>query len=90
MKESFRRRRESRSGAERFIERVLGFDLKFQQYQAGELFCREVSEEEGLDFLNLAWKREDNLPTHEEILHPFLWMERVRKSEGGRVEHFNI
>lgn len=90
MKESFRRRRESRSGAERFVERVLGFDLKFQQYQTGELFCREVSEEEGLGFLNLAWKREENLPTYEEILHPFLWVERMRGSEGKRVEHFHV
>ena len=72
------------------VKPSVGFDLKFQQYQAGELFCREVSEEEGLDFLNLAWKREENLPTYEEILHPFLWMERMKGSEGKRVEHFHV
>jgi coenzyme F420 biosynthesis associated uncharacterized protein len=90
MKESFRRRRDSRSGAERFLQRVLGFDLKFQQYQAGELFCREVSEEEGQEFLNLAWKREENLPTYEEILHPFIWIDRIKGTEGKRVEHFHV
>ena len=90
MKESFARRRDSKTGAERFIEKVLGFDLKLQQYQVGELFCREVAEEEGVGFLNLAWRREENLPTREEIHHPFVWIERMRESEGRRVEHFRI
>ena len=90
MKETFARRRDSKTGAERFIEKVLGFDLKLQQYQIGELFCREVAEKEGVDFLNLAWKNEENLPTYDEIHHPFVWIERMRETEGRRVEHFHI
>lgn len=90
MKESFARRRESKTGAERFIEKVLGFDLKLQQYQIGELFCREVAEEEGVEFLNQAWKREENLPTYDEIHHPFVWIERMQETEGRRVEHFHL
>ncbi len=90
MKEAFAKRRESKTGAERFIEKVLGFDLKLQQYQIGELFCREVFDKEGVEFLNLAWKREENLPTYEEIHHPFLWIERMRDAEGRQVEHFEI
>lgn len=90
MKESFARRRDSKTGAERFIEKVLGFDLKFQQYQIGELFCREVNEKEGVEFLNLAWKREENLPTYEEIHHPFIWIERIQSTEGRRVEHYHL
>ncbi len=90
MSKAFRRRRESRTGAERFIQRMLGFDLKLQQYQIGELFCREVEEKEGLSFLNFAWKREENLPSYEEILHPFIWINRMKETEGKRVEHFYL
>ncbi|MDI6874575.1 zinc-dependent metalloprotease [Candidatus Solincola sp.] len=87
---AFRHRRDSKSGAERLVERMLGFDLKLQQYQVGELFCREVVEKKGLDFLNLAWKREDNLPGAEEIRHPYLWIERIEGQEGRRVIYRSI
>lgn len=90
MSVAFRHRRESKTGAERLVERMLGFDLKLQQYQVGELFCREVVEKKGLDFLNLAWKREENLPGAEEIRHAFLWIERMEESEGKRVQQYRI
>lgn len=82
MSAAFRHRRDSKSGAERFIERMLGFDLKLQQYQVGELFCKEVAERKGLDFLNRAWEKEENLPTAEEIRNAFMWIERIE--EGGK------
>ena len=87
---AFRHRRDSKSGAERLVERMLGFDLKLQQYQVGELFCREVEEKKGLDFLNLAWKREENLPTADEIRHAYLWIERIEESESKRVLDYRI
>ncbi len=90
MSVAFRHRRDSKSGAERLVERMLGFDLKLQQYQVGELFCREVVEKKGLEFLNLAWKREENLPGAEEIRHPYLWIERIEGQEGRRVIYRRI
>lgn len=90
MSVAFRHRRDSKSGAERFVERMLGFDLKLQQYQVGELFCKEVVEKKGLDFLNLAWKRKENLPTGEEIHHVFQWIERIEESEKERVLRHTI
>jgi uncharacterized protein (DUF2342 family) len=87
---AFRHRRDSKSGAERFIERMLGFDLKLQQYQIGELFCKEVVEKKDLDFLNLAWKREENLPDGEEIRHAFKWIQRMEESERERVLRHSI
>ena len=77
MSGAFRRRRESKSGAERFVERMLGFDLKLQQYKVGERFCKEVAERRGLDFLNLAWRSEEDLPHGEEIRNPSLWIDRM-------------
>jgi len=90
MSRAFRHRRDTKSGAERFIERMLGFDLKLQQYQIGELFCKEVVEKKGLDFLNLAWKRRENLPGAEEIRHAFMWIERMEDSERERIIHQHI
>ncbi len=90
MSRAFRRRRELKSGAEKFIERMLGFDLKLQQYHIGELFCREVYETRGMDFLNLVWRYRDYLPTSEEIRKPYLWMERVSREEGEHVTHHRI
>ncbi len=90
MSAAFRHRRDSKSRAERFVEQMLGFDLKLQQYQVGELFCREVVEKKSLDFLNLAWEREENLPSEEEIRHAFLWMERMEKDGKERVQRHRI
>lgn len=90
MSSAFRHRRDSKSGAERFVERMLGFDLKLQQYQVGELFCKEVVEKKGLDFLNLAWKSEDNLPNGEEIRHAFQWIERIEERERERILRHSI
>ena len=72
------------------MERMLGFDLKLQQYQVGELFCREVEEKRGLDFLNRAWKREENLPTAEEIRYAFRWIERMEEEERRGVMRHTI
>lgn len=90
MSMAFRHRRDSKSGAERFVERMLGFDLKLQQYQVGELFCKEVVEKKGLDFLNLAWKREENLPKGDEIRHASQWIERIEQSEKDRLVRARI
>ncbi len=87
---AFRHRRDSKSGAERFVERMLGFDLKLQQYQVGELFCKEVVEKKDLDFLNLAWKNEQNLPDGEEIRHAFQWIRRIEESERERILRHRI
>jgi putative hydrolase len=90
MSTAFRHRRDTKSGAERFIERMLGFDLKLQQYQIGELFCKEVVEKKGLEFLNLAWKRKENLPNGEEVRQAFMWIERMEEGERQRIIHQRI
>jgi coenzyme F420 biosynthesis associated uncharacterized protein len=90
MSNAFRHRRDSKSGAERFVEKMLGFDLKLQQYQVGELFCKEVVEKKGLDFLNMAWKRKETLPTGDEIRQAYLWIERMEEAEKERVIRHHI
>jgi coenzyme F420 biosynthesis associated uncharacterized protein len=90
MSSAFRKRQESKTGAERLVQRMLGFDLKLRQYQVGELFCREVMEKEGVPFLNRVWERPDNLPTAEEITRPYEWIERVKREGAERITHTQI
>lgn len=90
MSMAFRRRQETKTGAERLVQRMLGFDLKLRQYQVGELFCREVMEKEGLDFLNRVWLRPENLPGSEEIVKPYLWIERVKREGVERILHYDV
>ncbi len=90
MSAAFRRRQETKTGAERLVQRMLGFDLKLRQYQVGELFCREIMEKEGLDFLNRVWTRAENLPTSDEIVKPYLWIERVKREGAERILHFDV
>lgn len=81
MRELFRLRKRNKSGPEKMLEKMLGFDLKLQQYELGELFCREVAEKEGVAFLNLLWKDPYNIPFFEELRRPYNWIERM-KSQG--------
>jgi len=90
MSMAFRRRQETKTGAERLVQRMLGFDLKLRQYQVGELFCREVTEREGLDFLHRVWLRPENLPGSEEIVKPYLWIERVKREGAERILHYDV
>jgi coenzyme F420 biosynthesis associated uncharacterized protein len=90
MSMAFRRRQETKTGAERLVQRMLGFDLKLRQYQVGELFCREVTEREGPDFLHRVWLRPENLPGSEEIVKPYLWIERVKREGAERILHYDV
>ncbi len=90
MSMAFRSREETKTGAERLVQRMLGFDLKLRQYQVGELFCREVMEKEGLEFLNRVWARRENLPDADEIVKPYLWIERIKREGAKRILHYDV
>jgi coenzyme F420 biosynthesis associated uncharacterized protein len=81
MKERFERRRESRSGAERLFRRLIGIDLKLQQYKIGERFVGAVVEKKGVDFLNRVWDSPENMPSIEEVNDPDAWIHRLETSE---------
>ncbi len=78
MKERFERRRESRSGAERLFQRMIGISLKMQQYKIGQAFVDAVVRQEGLPFLNRVWQKPENMPTLDEVHHPASWINRVK------------
>jgi coenzyme F420 biosynthesis associated uncharacterized protein len=71
-------RRASRSAPERIVERLLGLDIKLQQYRLGKRFCDAVVERAGLERLNRAWGSPEALPTSTELERPEAWLERTR------------
>ncbi|HEX2127219.1 MAG TPA: zinc-dependent metalloprotease [Thermoleophilaceae bacterium] len=70
-------RRRSRSAPERVIERLLGLNIKLQQYELGKAFCDAVAGKAGIEGLNRVWEAPEALPTLAELSRPEAWLERT-------------
>jgi coenzyme F420 biosynthesis associated uncharacterized protein len=77
LRDALERRRGSRSGPMRLLERVLGFELKLRQYRDGKRFCDTVVEKVGIDGLNRVWSAPHALPTLDELVDPEAWIART-------------
>lgn len=75
VRESMERRRSDLTS--RMVGAISGMEMKRRQYHQGEVFVREVVERSGVEGLNRAFERPENLPTLEEITAPHRWVERV-------------
>jgi coenzyme F420 biosynthesis associated uncharacterized protein len=73
----FHARREQKSGFERAVSRLIGMDLKLDQYKKGERFVRAVAEKGGPAALRRLWDGPDTLPRDGEIDAPETWLARV-------------
>lgn len=78
MRSSLTEQRAQVGMAERTLQRVIGLDLKYQQYALGEAFIAAVDDAAGMEGVNRVWARPENLPSMEEIRDPGLWLARVR------------
>jgi coenzyme F420 biosynthesis associated uncharacterized protein len=76
IRELFEARRDQR-GWGAWVRRLLGFDLKREQYRDGAGFCRQVIDAAGVETLNRAFEAPGLLPTVAEIHDPQLWLHRV-------------
>jgi putative hydrolase len=74
--EAVRRHREGRHG-ERTLERLLGIELRLEQYEAARAFCRRVSELTGEETLAKMWGSAESLPSMPELEEPTLWLSRM-------------
>jgi putative hydrolase len=72
-------RRENRGLPWRVLERLLGLELKFRQYQTGRSFCDAVVAAGGPLALARAWESPATLPRPEELDQPDRWLERISK-----------
>jgi putative hydrolase len=77
MREAMNRRRAEPSQGEQIINRMLGLDLKQEQYRLGAKFCSEVARRWGDDALDNLWKEPDALPSLVELNDPVAWAARV-------------
>ena len=75
--EALRRRRVEATGADRFVERLLGLELSQAQYDRGRRFISGVVERADTDALGRLWDDERNLPTPAETDAPGLWLARI-------------
>ncbi len=71
-----RRRREQR-GIARYLNRLLGFEMKLRQYAQGKAFCDRVVELGGKDALHHVFSSPQALPTLAELEAPELWLART-------------
>jgi coenzyme F420 biosynthesis associated uncharacterized protein len=77
LREAMSRRRQAQSVISRLLQRLLGLDLKLQQYELGKRFCDAVVEAGGVEALNRVWVAPDALPTMAELEDPPAWMRRT-------------
>jgi len=77
IREKFEVRRGGGSPLDRFVRRLLGLDLKLQQYRQGGAFVRSVVAAVGVAGFNEVWRSPESVPTRAEIAHPDAWTRRV-------------
>jgi putative hydrolase len=77
MREAMNRRRAEPSQGEEIINRMLGLELKMEQYRLGAEFCSEVARRWGEDALDQLWEGPDALPSLAELSDPVAWAARV-------------
>ncbi len=70
-------REKSRGIGFRAISRLLGLDMKLEQYVIGENFVNHVVNDRGIEFVNRVWDSPDTLPSLEEVRAPERWIRRV-------------
>lgn len=77
LSEALRRRRVGADPTDRFLQRMLGFELDQACYDRGKTFVDGVIERGGNDALGRLWRSERELPTPNEIVAPGLWLARI-------------
>jgi len=74
---AFEARRDGGGPLDRMLRRLLGLDLKLEQYRRGVVFVRAVVAASGVSGLNTVWESPATLPTRRELVDPTAWMRRV-------------
>jgi putative hydrolase len=75
--EALRRRRVTAAPQDRFVERMLGLDLRADLIAQGQAFVAGVIERGGDEALARVWELEENIPTPNEVSAPGLWLARI-------------
>jgi coenzyme F420 biosynthesis associated uncharacterized protein len=76
IEEAVRRHREGGPG-DRALERLLGLEMKLEQYRLGRDFCARVAELTNETTLARMWESPEALPSMPEFEEPTLWLARM-------------
>jgi coenzyme F420 biosynthesis associated uncharacterized protein len=76
IEEALRRYREDRHG-DKALERLLGLEMKREQYRLGAQFCAKVAELTDESTLARMWESSESLPSMPELEEPSLWLARM-------------
>jgi putative hydrolase len=79
--EAVRRRRVEADASDRFVEKILGFNLTQRQYDRGRHFIDGIVERAGRDAIAPLWENPQALPTPSEIDAPGLWLARLELTD---------
>jgi len=74
--EALRRHRES-GHTDQALERLLGLEMKREQYQLGDEFCARVADLTDEATLARMWDSAESLPSMPELEEPTLWLSRM-------------
>lgn len=77
MRAAMTARRQEAGQGESLLNRLLGMELKREQYRLGAEFCEQVAERWGHDALRKLWVAPENLPSLAELSDPLGWAARV-------------
>lgn len=73
------RARTQRSWFHQVIERLIGIQVKLEQYRLGRLFIERAADVGGIELVNHVWRDARHMPTLTEIRQPELWITRMLK-----------
>ena len=76
IEEALRRYREGRPG-DQALERLIGLEMKREQYRLGREFCERVTSLTGEATLARMWESAEALPSLPELEEPTLWLARM-------------
>ena len=77
LREAVERRRATPSQAEELVSRLIGLEMKREQYRLGAEFCRQVESRWGPEALRELWSGPEMLPTLAELEDPVAWAARA-------------
>jgi coenzyme F420 biosynthesis associated uncharacterized protein len=71
------RRNQRRRGLDRIVSRLIGLDMKLEQYRRGERFVAAVAALGGTEAIDRLWQGPESLPSEQELDDPNAWVRRV-------------
>jgi coenzyme F420 biosynthesis associated uncharacterized protein len=71
------RRNQRRRGLDRIVSRLIGLDMKLEQYRRGERFVAGIAQLGGRQAIDRLWQSPESLPSEQEMDDPGAWVRRV-------------